>query len=257
MRMTAETVWQPPRACRTPGPSEVHVWRMRLDVPEACLSELGQLLSADEHARAERFRFERDRRRYVAGRAFLRRLLGYCLGDEPGGLQFRYGAKGKPLTVDGAPHLRFNLSHSRGLAVYAVTSERELGVDIETVRPLIGAENIALRFFSASESAALRRLPESQKIEGFFNCWTRKEAWLKAVGDGLSRPLSDIDVSLVPGEPARILRVHNDPEEAARWSLYAFEAFPGSVGALCVESPRLRSGQAHECRLAFWDGLVR
>jgi 4'-phosphopantetheinyl transferase len=220
---------------------------MGLDLPHAWVSDLRQLLSPDEQARAERFRFERDRRRYVVGRGFLRRLLGYCVGEEPGRLRFHYGAKGKPLAVEGARHLRFNLSHSQGLALYGVTSERELGVDIEALRPLADAENIALRFFSPWESAALRRLPESQRIEGFFNCWTRKEAWLKAVGDGLSRPLSDLDVSLVPGEPARILRVQNDPEEAARWSLYAFEPFPGSVGALCVE--------AHDCRLAFWDGL--
>lgn len=247
--MTGETAWQQPRAWRAPGPAEVHLWRMRLDLPDACVSSLRRLLSPDEQARADRYRFDRDRRRYVVGRGVLRRLLGYYVGEEPGRLRFHYGAMGKPLAVEGAPHLRFNLSHSQGLALYAVTSECELGVDIEALRPLADAESIALRFFSASESAALRRLPESQRIEGFFNCWTRKEAWLKAVGDGLSRPLSDLDVSLVPGEPARINSVGDDPEEAARWSLYAFEPFPNSVGALCVEAP--------ECRLVFRDGHVR
>jgi 4'-phosphopantetheinyl transferase len=132
--------------------------------------------------------------------------------------------------------------------LYGVTCAREMGVDLEQLRPLADAETIAHRFFSASESATLRQLPESQKIDGFFNCWTRKEAWLKAVGDGLSRPLSDLDVSLVPGEPARILSVRGDPEEAACWSLHALTPFPGAVGALCVE--------AGEDRLAFWEGLA-
>jgi 4'-phosphopantetheinyl transferase len=255
--MSGETAWQPPDTWRAPRPAEVHLWRTGLDLPDDCVADLRQLLSPDEQLRADRFRFERDRRRYVTGRGSLRRLLGRCVGEEPGRLRFHYGAMGKPLAVEGAPQLRFNLSHSQGLALYAVACGRELGVDIEALRPLADAENIARRFFSASESAALRRLPEPQRIAGFFNCWTRKEAWLKAVGDGLSRPLSDVDVSLVPGEPARILRVQDDPEGAGRWSLYAFEPFPGSVGALCVEVPRLRSGQAQECRLAFFNGRVR
>jgi 4'-phosphopantetheinyl transferase len=141
--------------------------------------------------------------------------------------------------------LRFNVSHSHGLALYAVTRRRKIGIDIERVRPISGPEQLAARFFSAGENAELCALPEHVKHEAFFNCWTRKEAYVKARGEGLSLPLNQFDVSLNPGEPARLLRVERDPQEAARWSLQGLTPAPGYVAALAVEG--------HGWRLACWE----
>ena len=131
--------------------------------------------------------------------------------------------------------LRFNLSHSQGLALYAVTRGREIGVDLECIRPISDAEQIAERFFSAHENAVFRTIPAHEKPKAFFNCWTRKEAYLKALGDGLARPLDEFDVSLAPGEPAKLLRIEGAPQEASRWSLNRLEPGSGYVAALAVE----------------------
>jgi 4'-phosphopantetheinyl transferase len=163
----------------------------------------------------------------------LRRLLGGFLGLEPERVELRYGPHGKPC-VEG---LRFNLAHSHELALYAFSRGRELGVDLERIRPLRDAAAIAERYFSAEENAVLRSLPEIQRHEAFFRCWTRKEAYLKALGDGLARPLDSFDVTLAPGEPARLLRVQGAPDEAARWSLLHLDPAPGFVGALAAEGP--------------------
>jgi 4'-phosphopantetheinyl transferase len=213
---------------------EVHVWHVALEQPPECLRTLERLLAAEERRRADRFVFEKDRHHFIVGRGVLRLLLGGYRDTDPARVPFTYGFNGKPALADGST-LRFNLSHSGGLAAYAFTHGRELGIDVEQLRPLPDAEGIAERFFSRTEREALRALPGELKCHGFFNCWTRKEAYLKACGSGLARPLDEFDVTLRPGEPARLLHVVGQPDEVTRWSLCELTPPPGYVAALMVE----------------------
>ncbi len=183
---------------------ELHIWQLRLDVGEVVADRLAQILSADERARAARFHFERDRTRYIAGRAQLRTLLASYVDAEPAELSFSYGANGKPALPSPAPY--FNLSHSGALALLAVTPDAEVGVDVELYDPEFGGQRIPERFFSPDEVAALRALPPEQQARGFLVLWTRKEAFIKARGDGLSLALDSFSVTL--GEDRPRLRPH-------------------------------------------------
>jgi 4'-phosphopantetheinyl transferase len=224
---------------------QVDVWLARLDLPAETLGPLRRTLSADEGARADRFHFPRDRDRFIAARGMLRAILSRYLAEAPDALRFSYNAYGKPELV-GAAGLCFNLSHSHDLAIYAVAREREVGVDVEHVRAEFAGEGIAERFFSPREVAALQALPAEQRVAGFFNCWTRKEAYIKARGMGLSLALDRFDVSLAPDAPAALLTVCDDPAEAGRWTLCALDAGPGYVAALAV------AGQSWQMRCRRW-----
>ena len=215
---------------------EVHIWHVALDDPVLGLEKLEQTLSTDECMRASRFHFERDRRHFVVGRGMLRSILGLYLKTEPEKLRFSYGVYGKPSLLDdsGDNTLRFNLAHSHGLAIYGFVRNREIGIDLEYIYRIPDIDQIAERFFSKYENSVLRKLSTDEKQEAFFNCWTRKEAYIKATGNGLACPLDQFDVSLMPGEPARLLRVNGDKKEASRWSLEALTLDPGYVGALAV-----------------------
>jgi len=211
---------------------EVHVWHADLDrVPEPVHADS---LSADERERGRRFRFERDRRRFVAARGLLRVLLGRYLDVHPAGVRFGYGPRGKPFLASG-DGLRFNVSHSGGLALLAFAWRREVGVDVERVRPVPEAEDIARRYFSPWEAADLLRLPEGERAAAFFRCWTRKEAFVKATGDGLSRPLDGFDVTVAPGEPARVVRVAGEPEVAGRFWIEDVSPGRGFAAAVAFE----------------------
>ncbi len=211
---------------------------MPLDAPPAPKDRLRQTLAADEERRAAGFRFPRDRERYVVGRGALRAVLGQYLRRRPEDIRFSYNAEGKPALAGefSAERLRFNVAHADGLALVAVAREREVGVDLEKVRA-IEVEEIAERFFSAAEVAVLRGLPADRRVDAFFRCWTRKEAYLKATGKGLSGGLDQFDVSLAPGEPAALLAHRGAPAEAGRWQLRELAPAPGYVGALAVEGP--------------------
>jgi 4'-phosphopantetheinyl transferase len=227
--------WPPPPARPEATAAEVHVWCAALDPPAPHVERAAALLSADEQARAARFRAARDRRRYTIARGMLRAILGKYLATDPGGLEFAYGPRGKPELAGAGQDVQFNLSHSGELALCAVTRGRRVGVDLEQVRPLENAGPIARRFFAPAEVAAFEHLPEAAKLEGFFNCWTRKEAYIKALGDGLAAPLDQFTVSLIPGQPAALLAVEMPGEDAARWSVEALAPAPGYVGAVVVE----------------------
>jgi 4'-phosphopantetheinyl transferase len=216
----------------------VHVWQAALTVSAQRLARLEALLADDERERAARFRFERDRSRYIAGRGMLRELLGRYLGCTPGALEFSYSEFGKPELPDS--ELRFNLAHSGDLALFAFGLHDALGVDVEAERPLRDAPGIARRFFSERERAALASLPEDQQTAAFFRCWTRKEAFIKAVGEGLSYPLDGFDVTLLPGEPARLLAIGGSEEEALSWLIWHLKPAPGYTGALTSHGPRNR-----------------
>ena len=235
--MIADEHWPPPPEDWTTCDNDLHVWLVEQEQPEEIIQRLTQLLASDELLRAQRFRFERDRRHFIVARGVLRSILSSYLKMPPAQVQFSYGPHGKPglAAACGDTRLRFNVSHSHELALYAVTYDRELGGDIEFMRPLDDAESIATHFFSAREQAELRSLPVHLRHQGFFNCWTRKEAYIKATGEGLYQPLDEFDVSLTPGEPAQLLSVLGKPDEVKRWSLRALQPPAGYAAALAVE----------------------
>lgn len=217
--------------------AEVHVWPVSLDQPDMLIHRLVQTLSLDEQSRAERFHSEQDRQHFIVGRSVLRILLSQYMMIRPNQITFQYKSNGKPYLTNkyGGETLCFNLAHSNKLALYSFACARQVGIDLEYIRSLPDAEQIATRFFSACENAALYRLTGYQKLEAFFSCWTRKEAYIKAIGYGLSYPINQFDVTLAPGEPARLLNVEGYPGEVDRWSLKAFVPAPGYIAALAVE----------------------
>jgi len=218
--------------------NEAHVWRVSLQQSDAALETLLAVLDADERARADRFRFLKDRRHYIVARGSLRLLLSRYLERPAATVAFEYNEYGKPALALGFADIdmRFNLSHSGDMALYAVTLAREVGVDIEwTARRLDQPEQIAERYFSQAEREALRNLPEAQKRQGFFNAWTRKEAYIKARGKGLYLALDEFDVSLDPAQPAQLLATRDDPAQASRWQMRELNPGDGYVAALVVE----------------------
>jgi 4'-phosphopantetheinyl transferase len=218
-------------------PGTIQVWSIRLDPPAERVEQLGRFLAADEWQRANRFRFEKHRRQYVVGRGALRALLAAYLGIRPQDVQFSYGPRGKPFLAPplDAAGLQFNLSNSDELALVGFVRGPEIGVDIEYLRPMDDCEQIAERFFSASERRVLRDIPFPAKQEAFFNCWTRKEAYLKAVGEGLAAPLDSFDVTLALGEPPRMLTLEGDAGRAARWWLHHLRPAEAYIGAVAIE----------------------
>ena len=216
----------------------IEVVMARLDAAPEFVQALAALLSEPERQRARRFALARDRRRFTVARARLRQLLAERLGVDPASVELTYGRHGKPaLASKHGAQLRFNLSHCDDLAVYAFVSGREIGIDVEAVRSVPDADDLAANFFSRRENEAYRALDPRDRPLGFFNCWTRKEAFIKALGEGLSYALDRFDVSLVPGEPARILRVDDTPGPNCGWRLHSCCPAPGFVTAVAVEIP--------------------
>jgi 4'-phosphopantetheinyl transferase len=217
-----------------PEPGIVHVWRAKLDGWDA--ASLQPCLSADERQRADRFHFRRDCDRFVVGRSLLRMLLGGYLHVQASDLVFAYSDRGKPALADfhSPSDLRFNLSHSDIMAIFAFTCGRDIGVDVERIKDHVEATDIAKHFFSKAEQQALAAVPDASRNAAFFHCWVRKEAFVKAKGDGLSMPLNQFDVSLAP-ERAEIIATRPDPREHKRWSMRSLDAGPDYAAALVVE----------------------
>jgi len=224
---------------------EVHLWRIDLSALSPAEERWQKILSPDERARAARFHFDRDRRHYTATRALLRTLLASYVASEPAELIFRYSDREKPSL--GPPHsqpaVEFNVSHSGTAALLAFARGRALGVDIEMIREGFDPVALAQRFFSTHEQSQLAALDPSDKFPGFFRCWTRKEAYIKAVGTGLSLPLDQFDVSVRPKDENALRATRPDASEASLWSLRDVPAGDGYVGALCVRGQgwRLKS----------------
>jgi 4'-phosphopantetheinyl transferase len=216
-------------------PDAVHLWPLRINAESWPDVEWTGYLSEDERSRAQRFRFPIDAYHFSAARALLRIVLAGYVRCDPRRLIFGYAAHGKPFL----PHerqLHFNLSHSGGGALIGVTLEREIGVDVEAVRADVEVESIAQQFFSGAEQAALASLPQAARTQAFFDCWTRKEAFVKARGEGLSLPLDQFDVSLQPGAPAQLLATRPDAREAAAWELLALDYGAGYAAAVMTET---------------------
>jgi 4'-phosphopantetheinyl transferase len=215
---------------------EVIVTRPAIE-PEAVRAAT-ELLSEVERRRAARFVHDRDRSRFIVTRARLRRLLAERLDVRPESVELAYGAHGKPALAPrlAGATLRFNVSHCDDVAVFAFASGREVGIDVEAVRVMEDADDVAARFFSRAENDAYRALDPRDRPQGFFNCWTRKEAFVKALGSGLSHPLDRFDVSLTPGEPAKLLRVADTPGDDCGWRLRSLSPCPGFVAAVVTET---------------------
>ncbi len=237
---SSSALWSP--AALSLLPDEVHVWRLGLKRPT---EEFLALLDLDEVARANRFHFAKDRNHFVVARGFLRLLLSRYLQADPKQLKFSYGQWGKPALAGEfrESRLRFNMSHSHGVALYAVTEGREIGVDVEHERADFAGDDIARRYFSPFEFGVLCELPDDDRVAGFFRCWTRKEAYIKATGRGLSQPLDGFDVTLESAEHVALLRTDDGSHE--RWKLVDIAVGPGYAGALAVEKP--------VGKIRYWD----
>lgn len=218
-------------------PGEVHVWTANLDAAPTELAEYERLLSPDERGRAARLRLDHLRVRFITGRGLLRRLLGAYLQVDAQQIAFEYGPHGKPQLSTPAGHtsFAFNLAHSQNTGVFAFALAPRIGVDVEQTREVIERDQIVERFFSLDERHMLAALPPPQREEGFFLCWTRKEAYLKALGAGLTYPLDQFTVSLTPGAPAVLLATAVDVVGELSWTLLSFVPAPHHHAAVAVE----------------------
>ncbi|MEK6283541.1 MAG: 4'-phosphopantetheinyl transferase superfamily protein [Acidobacteriota bacterium] len=216
--------------------NDVHIWCASLDQDPSVLAELLSTLTADEREKAARFHFQKDRDHYIIARGALRDILGRYLVVSARQLRFLYTKFGKPSLEQktNSEHLHFNLSHSHGTALYAVSKNREVGIDLEYIREDFASLEIAERFFSPDEVAMLRSLPANLRTRGFFNCWTRKEAYIKGLGEGLSHRLDSFTVSLIPGEQTS-LHIGDDPNDVSHWALVPISFNHSYIAALAVE----------------------
>jgi 4'-phosphopantetheinyl transferase len=227
----------------------VHVWEFDIALPKDQSERYRDILSPDENQRADRFYFDRDRIRFIAARAALRSILAGYLNVAPHKIIFTYAANGKPELAGGLNEsgLKFNLSHSRDRALLGVVSNACIGVDIEFINHEFTSDEIAQRFFAPGEVSRLRAMPQMERPAAFFSCWTRKEAYIKAVGQGLSLPLDSFEVAFGAGVEPSLLRVETSSEEAARWSMYNIPAAKGYAAAVLVE------GKDHKLEYREWD----
>ena len=230
--MDSAITWAPHPNSLVLDDHALHIWRARLEASQETLNELSNLLSPGESARSERFVVPRDRRHFIVARGTLRSLLGRYVNRAPGSLRIESEPEGKHFLLDNAHRsdLRFNLSHSHGVAVYAFALGRELGIDVEKIRPGFASHEIAQRYFSRQEIDELDLLAPSSYTESFFYCWTRKEAYIKARGHGLHVPLDSFSVTLTRGQAPKL----TSPDSHG-WSLYDFQPFPEFVAAVVAE----------------------
>lgn len=249
---SGQSLWRPRAQAPRLIPETVHVFRIDLR-DGARAASLRPLLSPEELERADKFYFDHDRHAYIIARGALRLLLGGALGLDPRELRFGYGPHGKPFLDEAGNDMiracgaEFNVSHSHELALIALTAGRRVGVDVEFMRPRVAEEPLAERFFSPREAAALRALPSPRRRQGFFAGWTRKEAFIKALGSGLSLALDSFDVSLDPDAPPELLELRGDAQAAGSCRVVALDPAPGYAGALVA--------QGHDWTLQCWDWM--
>jgi len=219
---------------RALGSDDVHVWLADLDQPETVVQQMSQTLSSEEQTRAERFHFGRDRRCYIVAHGMVRMILADYLEMPPQQVRFVIGDYGKPTLAPDQGRISFNLSHSEDFALLACTYGREVGVDLEYMRPLDDIDLIATHFFAPAERDVLSQIDPMLKLQSFYACWTRKEAYIKAIGMGLTMPLDRFTVSLAPNEDARLLWVAGQPQEPERWQMRALTPPTGYAATLII-----------------------
>jgi 4'-phosphopantetheinyl transferase len=217
---------------------ETEVWLARLDLGIDQVAQCTKLLSSDEQLRADRFHFERDRHRFIVARGVLRMLLGGHLGIAPAAVAFGYTQHGKPFVTNHPAQIHFNLSHTGERALYAVSISCELGVDIENLNREIDYNGLARRFFAPRECAALLRVPESDRKRAFFACWTRKEALVKAIGDGLSLALDQFEVTVDPDAAPRVLDFAVPAYDIVDWTLHSIVVGGDYVATVAARGPK-------------------
>jgi 4'-phosphopantetheinyl transferase len=244
--MDAE-IWHPADHAPPLGPEDVHVWRVSLDCDEHTTARLGAFIAADERQRGDRFHFAHDRRRYVTGRGWLRVLLGEYLAVRPHDVPLSATALGKPVVV-GESALRFNVAHSADLALVGVTRGRDIGVDVEFQRADVDGPSLAGRFFAPEEVAALKAFPPAEQRTTFYRCWTRKEAYVKALGLGMQVPLDGFAVTLA-SNTAALTHTSHDPSQLARWQLRGLSPAPGFAAAVAVEGTGWRLFCGHRATI--------
>ncbi len=213
---------------------DIHIYRQSIDAPLDKLDFFRKLLSQDELQRANRFRFDKDRNHFISGRGLLRIILGKYLNESPASVKISYLDKGKPY-IESSP-VKFNLAHSGGKAFYAFALNIEVGIDLEKIKEMPDAADIAERFFSEDEVNEFRTVEKDNIETAFFNCWTRKEAFIKAIGEGLSHPLADFSVTLKPGDEPKFLMIKNKPDEVKEWSLFDIEAESNFISSLALKA---------------------
>jgi len=234
--MPNDILWPLPPAQPNLSATDVHVWAAQLDLSPGALASLAAILDEAESARATRFRSHTHQNRFIAARGALRSILGTYLDCAPDELQFDYGAHGKPALTGRFAEcgLFFNLAHSEDLALLAVTRLGPIGVDVERVRPMADADELVERFFSPRENALFQQLSCDKKNVAFFNLWTRKEAWLKATGEGIAHSLNRVEVTFLPGEPAQLLSLPECSDSTEKWALHELLPAPGFDGAVAL-----------------------
>lgn len=231
-------LWNAPIAELQLSGNDIHIWYAALDLPPEQLEIFSLTLSSDEKTRAERFHFDEHRQLFIASRGILREILSRYSDLAPDQIQFNYGSRGKPEIAEscGSAKLKFNLSHSGKVALYAITLDREIGIDIEKIHPIADAEQIAKRFFSAKECAWLSEHSPSEKPAAFFDLWTCKEAYLKAIGEGLAFGLDQFEILFSPSKPPKIFSIQGNYQAAKPWFLQQLNPVLGYVGAVAVKA---------------------
>ncbi len=214
---------------------EIHVWSANLDIQKEVSDIYWSVLSVDEKERANRFRFVKDKTHYIAARGILRHLLGQYLNENPKRLQFQYSDYQKPF-LEHQSEMEFNVSHSGSYGLFVFTIKNSIGIDIEYTQRPIEVAAVASRFFSKKEAEKLLALPISTHQEAFYNCWTRKEAIIKAIGQGLSFPLDQFEVTLAPNSEAELLATYWDEAEVGQWEMRSFVPAPNYIGALAIRT---------------------
>lgn len=242
--MKIKSIWKTPDNLSFKLGHETHVWRLTLEMNPAQLNNAKLFLNKEELSRVRRFYFDKHRNHYIAAHGQMRKILCYYLNVKNEDLNFSFNEFGKPFLENGA--LYFNISHSNNLALLAINLKFELGVDIEWKKRKVNHLQIGERFFSAKEFSDLKSLPPEHQRQGFFNCWTRKEAYIKARGKGLGIPLKEFEVSLKPDESVELRSTNHDPEAVSSWHLYSVNPHPDYTGALCVNHTQEK--------ILFWNG---
>ena len=229
--------------------NEVHIWCARLDLDELSVSCACQRLSGDERKQALQLRTPLLRAKFIVSRTLLRMLIAHLCDCAPDRIQFSYGEYGKPSVENQFPSVQFNMSHSGDIAAYAFTAYDPLGLDIEQHRPMPDLEGIAFRFFNHSDFEELLHVSAPERVPSFFDCWVRKEAYVKGLGKGLSMPLDGFQVSFAPGQRTAVVTEHDDTEDSLAWSIVAFAPEVAYSGAVAV---RRRTGKVriHKLRSA-------
>jgi len=218
---------------------EVQIWPLRLTATESVTRRFAALLTPDESQRAARFHFDHLRTSFILSHGALRIFLGRQLGLEPNQVRFKYGTKGKP-DIDPTQRMTFNMSHSGEIALYAFSLDCDIGVDVERMRPVKDLSAIASRFFCPDEAEELMSLDLETREKSFFLCWTRKESFIKALGEGLSVPLDSFRVTLLPGVPAQLTYIRHENAAAKKWFLHNLEFLPDYAGAVAY-SDKMRA----------------